>query len=599
MVRIDKTYEFEQDIDVVAEHLDAPNASKPPTNQTAILKVKKAECIAQVNAPLPVYIPPGETSYRNWSLRNPEAWSWSAVRLFLLFFSPILVLLVLHTNIAAQREATAQKPWKPVTFIEMRRWVACKLDMVKHLSNKTHYTAFWAQRRLSTKAISQQRYKAIERYICLDSSLEEQQGRFPWFWKVKAALDALRQQLKMHLLPSSHVAVDEITIKFHGHKKDLYKMDHKPAQFGILLYGVTSHGGLLHDFLVASSEEGLEGVKQGISIDLSTRDIRNRYRGDTGQEGSQIHLPMLKSVVYVLLRRLTEEFQTSVATWFICFVDNLFVDVFLAKALLTIKCGICGTTRKNAPGVPSVMQAITHRFPKQILGPNASTSYIVDGLVNVTSWFDNLRGNVVLFITTAHRPDSTTHVMRRTKAKLATRAQPTGYNKQLVQQPKVAVEYNNYMNSTDHHNHLRAMATVRRAGQKKWTKKIIEFIIDVCQTNAYLIWRRNRFGDNDDNTQRWKFLEQLIEGLLQVPEKIHTPTQRPSRSECKWKGCRPRGYKKREPLSEIVNQVTTVYHRKTEWWCKQCQIALCLDRNCFSAYHAEHGLLYSLGDPPS
>ena len=304
---------------------------------------------------------------------------------------------------------------------------------------------------------------------------------------------------------------------------------------------------------------------------------------------------MLKSVVYVLLRRLTQEFQT----WFICFVDNLFVDVLLAKALLTIRCGICGTTRKNAPGVPPVMQAITHRFSKQILGPNASTSYIVDDLVNVIAWFDNLRGNVVLFITTAHRPNAMTNVLRYTKTKLATRGCPTGHNKQLVQQPQVAVDYNNYMNSTDHHNHLRAMATVRRAGQKKWTKEIIEFIIDVCQTNAYLIWRRGQFGNNDDNTQRCLFLEQLIDGLLQVPEKIHTPLERLPRSECKWKGCQPRGYRRRQPLSEIVNQTTTVYRRKTNWWCKQCQIALCLDRSCFSAYHAEHRLPFSLGDPPS
>ncbi|RMD39278.1 hypothetical protein DV735_g5850, partial [Chaetothyriales sp. CBS 134920] len=39
---------------------------------------------------------------------------------------------------------------------------------------------------------------------------------------------------------------------------------------------------------------------------------------------------------------------------------------------------------------------------------------------------------------------------------------------------------------------LRKSRTVRRAHQKKWTKKVIEFAIDVAQTDAYLAWKQYR-----------------------------------------------------------------------------------------------------------
>ena len=124
------------------------------------------------------------------------------------------------------------------------------------------------------------------------------------------------------LVPGSHIAVDETAIKFHGRKRDIYRMAHKPAKQGFTFYAVASPGGMLHDFLVSSSQDGIEGIPDGISIDLPTRTVRMRQRGHTGATAVSISLPPTKALVYVLMQRLTQQVRTELHLPTICFVGN-------------------------------------------------------------------------------------------------------------------------------------------------------------------------------------------------------------------------------------------------------------------------------------
>ena len=60
--------------------------------------------------------------------------------------------------------------------------------------------------------------------------------------------------------------MDESIIEFYGYKLDTFKVPHKPAKEGFVLYILTSHGGLICDFIVASSQEGLEKLQDGITV---------------------------------------------------------------------------------------------------------------------------------------------------------------------------------------------------------------------------------------------------------------------------------------------------------------------------------------------
>lgn len=241
-----------------------------------------------------------------------------------------------------------------------------------------------------------------------------------WFWKVQEACSLVREALRTVLIPSSHICVDESAIKFHGRSANSMKLPHKPAKEGFILYALCSHGGILHDFQVYSAKHGIEGVPQGITVNLPTKSVRKRKRGATGIVGDEVHLPPIRSMVYMLCERLTIQHPGSS---FICFMDNLFNNVPLARALLTINVGICGTTRANALGIPPVLQALRHKFPA-VLKIGQLTGCVINDLILTIAWNDNMNDRVVTMMTTAYRPLDTTTATRSCRPEKPTRSTP-------------------------------------------------------------------------------------------------------------------------------------------------------------------------------
>ena len=445
---------------------------------------------------------------------------------------------------------------------------------------------FWSDHHIASQYLGFQRFKTIESYINICSDEEQPTGTSPWFWKVQLGVDQLREQCKQILIPSSHICVDESSIKFFGRKKDKYKLPHKPAKEGFVCYALTSYGGLIHDFCMSSSQDRLEGIGEGYTIDLTTRNLRKRKRGTNSTTADVVSLPPLKSMVFMLCERVTAGYRRF---QHICFLDNLFVDVKLARALLTIDIGICGTTRKNTPGIPPILLAIQHRFSR-LLPNNRAVSCIVDGLVNITTWKDEHRQNTVTAISTVHRPTDRQQVLRKSKPLHATRARPNGYQLVWVSQPRMFTDYTNNMGSTDDFNHMRAMSSVRRPSQPKWTKKYLEWMTDICHINAYLIWKRNPANQRRDHREREFFINELIHGLIHSVEKVHAPNLRSKRSFCAWRGCQPQGGLIRQPLEEVRNLATRVRRMKTRAYCEDCGIYLCITKSCWDEYHGYHRL---------
>jgi len=100
-----------------------------------------------------------------------------------------------------------------------------------------------------------------------------------------------------------------------------------------------------------------------------------------------VSLLPLKSIVYILYERVTAKHRQF---YYICFLDNLFVDVKLARALLTMNIGIYSITRKNTPRILLILLVIQYRFSRLLLD-NRAISHIVDGIVNITIWKDEHR----------------------------------------------------------------------------------------------------------------------------------------------------------------------------------------------------------------
>jgi hypothetical protein len=586
-------FEHQQDLNEVTKCLDAPNASKNPKTVVAVAKLTRSDVEQYMQLPGQPYTPPVTPEYRRWGLRTATDASLSPVALFLRFFGPILLLLR-ETNITARAATQAPQTWKDVTETEIRRWLAVRLDMVKNLSFRASKQSFWDQKRPSTRSISWYRFLAIERHLSLESmskgQIEATTSQISWFWRVQRALDLLRYQLHHITIPGSHLVVDESAIKFHGRKQDKYRLPNKPAKEGFIFYAVTSHGGLVHDFMVSSSQDHLEGVPDhGITINTPTRTVRSRQRGAPGLIADDISLPAQKSMVYLLIQRVTTEWRINSSTSWVCYLDNLFVDVYLARALLTIGVGICGTTRKNVPGVPNEMLALVHCH-QQLLPPNHTFTRIIDEFVNVTAWHDPLRNNHVLFLSTVHLPGKNKTAQRKMKARYPIRTRPDTFEMLQAIQPAIAVDYNTYMGATDNANHLRAIASIVRPGEPKWTRRILAYIIDICHCNAYLIYLDARRERRPDHRDREIFLNELVEGLLEIHDKPHIAAQHSSRRFCTWRACRATPNSNRRVLADITNSARKPYASRTADYCKQCGISLCVTKGCFEAYHNEKHL---------
>lgn len=109
------------------------------------------------------------------------------------------------------------------------------------------------------------------------------------------------------LIPSSHFAVDESAIKFHGCQRNTYLLANKPAKEGFVFYALASYGGIIHDFIVSSSQEGVNEVGKGIKVNLPTRSVRQRKKGHSGARSDDINLLATKAVVHQLADQVTAQ----------------------------------------------------------------------------------------------------------------------------------------------------------------------------------------------------------------------------------------------------------------------------------------------------
>ena len=149
-----------------------------------------------------------------------------------------------------------------------------------------------------------------------------------------------------------------------------------------MLYAYASPGGVVHDFLMYSAKESIETIpKDGLIINIASRETRHRKQATTDSTDKDIHLPITKAAVYVLADRVTAEFRPLE---YIVFTDNLFTNPFLAQALVGLGIGICGTVRADAKRVPPKLKAIekddnTQLADNQVV--HRSSEGIIDNIV--------------------------------------------------------------------------------------------------------------------------------------------------------------------------------------------------------------------------
>jgi hypothetical protein len=178
--------------------------------------------------------------------------------------------------------------------------------------------------------------------------------------------------------------------------------------------------------------------------------------------------------------------------------------------------------------------------------------------------------------------------------------------KKAIPVPVSINDYNNGMNGVDNSNQLRKnLSTHQRFEHRTW-RPLGFWLFDVAATNAFALWRLYQPPNIRNSHREHQLFERaLISGLLRRGP-AHTPIPKlGKRSRCRWGIIRPgdcvqgaglghwsnetgEGYE-RTVLSEIDGNAarsgSTKRPRNVNSGCLDCQVSLCIDRDCFDSYH--------------
>ena len=553
---------------------------------------------------LPIYRPPLDLRYKP---SKSIATGLTELQTFQQLFSQAVVdIIVDATNSYAENaRETAQifhnsRHWDPVDSTDIWRYIGCLLYMGLHIERK--HEEYWSKTHSLQSSMSLKRFEQIHRYFTLrDRSIHPPQATDSFFWPVEPISSIIRQNCKTNWCPSTHLAIDEAMIPYQGRSLHKVKLKNKPVSEGYKVW-VLADNGYVWDWLWHSHQEGPKSIpKRGLIVKQT---VPNGPK--------EVRLAPTFALVVRLAQRLRQIHSERV---FCIFLDNLFLNINVAHALLALNVLCTGTTRKNAYGMPQWLIDLKEHNRGLVWNSILAESV---GYTLCFLWQDN---NAVLGITTAFP------LKNETIQKLRKRPSPTSTNAHIVRPvfgdlfakaleiPRVIDQYNCHMNGVDRSNQLRKNLTVHRPYERRNWRPLGYYMLDTCLVNSYLIWK----GDSVDSGQRAhrRFRETVCEALQNTPylrsnqttkkrcysnslpalnqqALLHNWVQLQTRSYCVW--CQNHAEKwtpkrARPVLTELANGEQSAQRKRTsrsQYGCNSCNVCLCRKGSCWNEFHSQN-----------
>ncbi|KAF6813516.1 AC transposable element-derived protein 4 [Colletotrichum sojae] len=351
-------------------------------------------------------------------------------------------------------------------------------------------------------------------------------------------------------LAGSDLTVDEAMVRFTGRSLQTTTIPTKPIPTGFKIWILAQSGYCLRWLWHVHIPQA---------------------RPSPGEAGKQAALTPTQRVVTTLVALLP-------AAIYHVFLDNLFASIQLFRALRKQRIGASGTCRKDS--------------------------------VNQFTWKDNA---LVLFLTT---------VFQDGREVIRNRRRPAGDSaaKRAVRQvfgpdvrkdlpvPEPINEYNHKMNGVDTSDQMRSYyqygRPIRRGG---WQSIAWNFLLEVIVVNSFFLqlwgepnwrtvksqyhWRQllaaqliQQFGPLAKARQRSRPKRANDKKNTSIPWQQHRKGSRGINSPCSY--CGSRKALRREALSEISGNNLT--RKKTRKGCLDCNVASCIDRDCWYLWHTQN-----------
>jgi hypothetical protein len=309
--------------------------------------------------------------------------------------------------------------------------------------------------------MSRQRWKMISAYLTFDD-LETRIHRCQSdrkFYKMREVFEGIRNNAKNIFQPGMFLTIDETLYPFRGKTNLRQYMAQKPAKYGLKIW---------------------------MAADVESKVLVN-FDCYLGKEGESVTKNLSKQVVVKLMSPFMKQGRNVT-------VDNFFTSIDLAMELWNNKTTLVGTLKQNRKGIPPDINNIKNREVK-------SSKFYFSDQITVVSYVMRKNKHVCLLSTQHH--DKIIDASSQDKLK-----------------PHIVTFYNQSKGTIDVLDQMMEQYSCRR-GTKKWTVRLLHFLLDQAALNAYHLFIQ-RYNEAQlktflgDCQSRWRrrFLEDLAIDLM-------------------------------------------------------------------------------------
>jgi hypothetical protein len=173
-------------------------------------------------------------------------------------------------------------------------------------------------------------------------------------------------------------------------------------------------------------------------------------------------------------------------------LDNLFLNINIARALLVLNVIIYGIIRKNVTGFS--LDLIKIKDYNHLYLQDFCIAYIIENVLYFI-WQDNNAVLSLIIIYSLHRSEEDTIIRNRKRPKQTsinariTRPIFSDLPRKRLLIPRVIDDYNHYINGMDLANQFRAWIITLRPGIYKAWQPLWYWLLDIYTCNAFLIWK--------------------------------------------------------------------------------------------------------------
>jgi hypothetical protein len=441
--------------------------------------------------------------------------------------------------------------------------------------------------------MSQTRWEQIHRYLTFN--MDPQAGEGPgssFFDKIEPVASMIRTSCQQAAVPASWVTVDEAMVPYKGRSNHTVKILGKPVSEGYKIWVLSCRGAYIVDWLFHSRTDGAQEC-----LHRKAKEYLQPVPFNTVRLAETYQVPIR------LMEKLVS--RHSHTKWLL-FLDNLFLTIDVAHVLLVMGIGVMGTTRKTSTNMPHLLQKVKDINTALLYGGLLMIQW---GWVLCFAWQDN---NTVLGITTSyslHRAKEDFII----KDKWRPKETSTNYHiaksvfgsekRKCLPIPMAINDYNHGMNGTDNNNQLRGTLSCHQRFEQRTWRPLGYWLFDVVLSNTFALWRLQQSPQLRASCREHEIFEKaVISGLLRRGPPHLAVARIGKRSRCRWGILMPgecvqgttechddESIIRRPVLAETTGNAPrrppVRRPRNVRSGCIDCNVSLCIDRNCFYNFH--------------